>query len=112
MLDEQYGIDERFPRPSRQSCWFISFYPLAVLAAYLLEPRIPNAIIMIGMLFGIGWLLLLINGIIVSLQRAGYEAAIRDFTSLRIAELAAQGKLPPKLQTAIDEQMAKGESGS
>ena len=65
------GIDGRFPKPSRGALWFLGGYPWVAMVGTAESSKLPYAVVFLGVLFGLAWLVYLANTAITELQRMG-----------------------------------------
>src|SRR5215472_9054085 len=105
--NEPFGIDARFPRPSRSSIWFLFAYPICVVADLLSGMHSPTMEAALGFA-GIAWSVLFIIANTSTLRRRGYEAALRDFEMREFSDRGLAGTLPRREQEAFDMRAEHG----
>jgi len=99
--NEPFGIDARYPKPSKATVWFLFTYPICAVAFLVSAIHIPGLEPVIGFA-GIAWAVLVVLTIVSTLHRSGYEAALWDFGNREFSERDLARTLPPKEQEAFD----------
>lgn len=92
----------RYPKPDRHTRWFLYAYPLAVAVLLVFKVQAPYPLEMLAAFVGFAWFLALVQVVIKTLHRQGYERATEDMAwrtaALRMLQdvRAMKGKhLPP-----------------